>query len=65
MEVEKNYYTKDDVMELLGCKEAKAYQVIRQLNGELKKMGKIVISGKINKKYFDEKNNCIEIRREE
>ena len=39
-------------MSMMEVKEAKAYNVIRQLNKELEAMDKIIISGRINKSYF-------------
>ncbi len=54
-EVKKSYYDVNDVMEILGCGENKAYGVIRKLNKELEKKGYIFIAGKINKAYFNEK----------
>ena len=54
-DIKKSYYDVNDVMEILGCKENKAYEVIRKLNKELEQKGYIYISGKINKKYFNQK----------
>lgn len=53
--LEIQFYQVEDVMAMLGVGQTKAYQIIRELNKELKAMGKITISGKVNKKYFDEK----------
>lgn len=53
--LEVQFYQVEDVMAMLGVGQTKAYQVIRELNKELKAMGKITIAGKVNKKYFDEK----------
>lgn len=41
-----------EVSALLGVKIGMAYAIIRRLNSELEKMGKIVIRGKVNKKYL-------------
>lgn len=51
----KQFYTVNDVMDILQVKEAKAYKIIRKLNSELEEKGFIVVAGKISKKYFDEK----------
>lgn len=32
-----------------------AYKVIRKLNTELKEKGKIVVRGKVNRRYFEKK----------
>ncbi|MDU6265820.1 MAG: helix-turn-helix domain-containing protein [Anaerocolumna aminovalerica] len=55
-----NYYTVEDVQALLGVSSSKAYQIIRQLNNELKSQGFIVVMGKTPKKYFNEKFYCDE-----
>ena len=48
-------YTAKDVATMLAVSESKAYQIIRQMNKELAEMGKLTITGKINKRYFDKK----------
>lgn len=49
------FYTAKDVAELIGCSSSKAYQIINDLNTELKKGGYIVIRGKVPIAYFNEK----------
>ena len=49
------YITADEVAELLGVSRGYAYKVIRGLNDELKDKGFRVISGKVPRKYFQEK----------
>ena len=51
----KRYYDVNDVMAILGIKQAKAYCIIKELNRELKALGKLTLNGKIPVKYFDEK----------
>jgi len=49
------YFGAKEVMEYLGCKENKAYSVIRSLREELIKEGKLtpeLPKGKIPKNYF-------------
>lgn len=48
-------YTAKDVAAMLAVSESKAYQIIREMNKELTEMGKLTITGKINKRYFDKK----------
>ena len=45
----------DECMELLGVSQSKAYKVMAELNKELKSKGKIVISGRVSRKYFMER----------
>ncbi|MFL2134181.1 transcriptional regulator [Desemzia sp. FAM 24101] len=51
----KRFYVADDVAGILGISKSKAYKVIKELNEELSNNGKIVIAGKISKRYFEEK----------
>lgn len=44
-----------DVASILGVSETTAYRIIRSLNQELKQQGKIIVAGKISRKYFEEK----------
>ena len=57
MDLEKvpNYYTAKDIMDILGISKTNAYKIIRQLNGELMKMGYLVVTGKVSRKFFNEK----------
>jgi hypothetical protein len=50
-----SYYTVKEVQKILGISSSKAYQVIRQLNAELKAKGFITIAGKVSKKFFNER----------
>ncbi|KXG75602.1 helix-turn-helix domain-containing protein [Thermotalea metallivorans] len=52
---ESKFYKAADVAEILGVSETTAYRIIRSLNEELKKQGKIVVAGKISKRFFEEK----------
>ena len=45
----------DDVMQILGISKSAAYNIMRQLNNELKEKGYAVICGKISRKYFEER----------
>ncbi len=54
----KVFYTADDVSELLTISRPTAYRIIRKLNDELAEKGFIIISGRVPKKYFDEKFYC-------
>lgn len=54
----KYYCEVDDVMQYLGCKENKAYEMIRQLREELIEAGRLTPAypqGKVPKKYFFER----------
>lgn len=52
----RDYYTVNDVMQLLGIKQAKAYNLIRALRKELIASGYLIEAypvGRVPKKYFN------------
>lgn len=53
--MERRYYTVCDIMQILGISRSKAYKLLREWNQELETMGYITISGKISKRFVDEK----------
>lgn len=58
MVAERSYYSVVEVMEMLGCKEDKAYKIMRSLKSELVKAGKLTPdypAGKVPKGYFNER----------
>lgn len=54
MKIESRFYTADDVCRMLGLGKSSAYKIIKQLNAEWEKRGKLVVNGKVNKTIFDE-----------
>lgn len=52
---EKLFLTSKDIAEIIGTSEASAYRLIKELNTELKKKGKVIFPGKISRRYFEEK----------
>lgn len=44
-----------DVAGILQVSETTAYRIVKKLNDELKQQGKVVVAGKISRKYFEEK----------
>lgn len=52
---EQKFLTADDVANMMNISKSTAYRVIKQLNDELHKQGKITIHGKISRRYFEEK----------
>lgn len=51
----KQFYNADDVMELCRVKRSKAYEIIKELNNELKEKGIYTNRGLINAKYLHER----------
>ncbi|WAW15243.1 hypothetical protein [Peptostreptococcus equinus] len=49
------YVTCKEVMEITGCKDTTAYNLIRKCNEELKEKGFLVRRGKTPRKYFLER----------
>lgn len=55
-EVTVSYYTVQDVMKILGCKQTKAQEIIRNLNDEMVERGYMRYpKGKVSRKYFNER----------
>lgn len=52
---EKLFLNAVEVAKILRISEATAYRIIKNLNEELKKKGKIILPGKISRRYFEEK----------
>lgn len=55
MKVENKFFNIKDISEMLGISETTAYRLIKKLNEDLKKKGMITISGRISKRYFQER----------
>lgn len=55
MAEEKRFLNINDVCDALQCSKSVGYKVIRQLNDELQAKGYIVLSGKVNAQYFNER----------
>ena len=47
--------TAPDIAEMLGVSKAKAYELIRSLNNELRNSGYIIVAGKIPRAYWETK----------
>ena len=41
--------------QIMGIKQTKAYDVIRQLNKELREKGFFTVEGKVSRRYFNER----------
>lgn len=52
---DKRFYTVTDVMDLLSVKETKAYEIIKDLNDELKEQKYYVVKARVPRKYFDKR----------
>ena len=44
----------DDVAKELGVSKSYAYKIVQKLNTELRSMGYLTISGRVDRKYFCE-----------
>lgn len=49
------YVEKKEVMEALGVADTKALAIIRELNDQLKEKGYVTVTGRVSRKYFEEK----------
>ncbi|MGR2788665.1 ICEBs1 excisionase [Bacillus subtilis] len=51
----KEFLTAENIQNILEVGQAKAYEIIRELNEELKQEGYKVIKGKVSRARFEEK----------
>lgn len=51
---DKKFLAANDIAVILNISRSTAYRIIRRLNEDLKKSGKITIAGKVSAKYFYE-----------
>ena len=54
IEMAKYYVTGPEVAKALGISEGKAYEILRELNKQLKDQGYIVVAGRVPRQYFNE-----------
>ena len=50
--VDKNFMTVDEVAEELLISKSKAYEIVRQLNAEMRKQGYLTVAGRVNTTFF-------------
>ena len=50
-----NFIHADEIAEELGVSKAYAYKIVHRLSDELKAKGYVTISGRVSRKYFEEK----------
>lgn len=55
----------EEVATELDVSKSHAYKIVQKLNAELKEMGYLTISGRVNRKYFMEKLYYGEVERKE
>lgn len=53
--MEKNFMTVEEVAEELKVSKSYAYKVIRELNAEMRELGYLTISGRVNTSFFRKK----------
>jgi Mn-dependent DtxR family transcriptional regulator len=51
----KRYLNVNDVAEYMDVSIPMAYKIIRRLNDELVSQGYLVVSGRVSRKYFEQK----------
>ena len=49
------FITAEEIQEIMNVSRSKAYQIVRELNKELKAMGYITIAGKCPIQFFKQK----------
>lgn len=59
MDGNQRFLNAKDISEIMTISKSMAYKIIRQLNDELQKKGYITLSGKVPRKYFEERTYSI------
>ena len=49
------FITAQEISEYLGVSRAHAYKIIKKLNEQLNKNGFMTVTGKVSRRYFEEK----------
>ncbi len=52
---EKSFMTVEEVAEELRVSKSKAYEIVRQLNAELRQKGYLTVAGRVNTRFFQKK----------
>ena len=52
---EKKYFRAQDVADYMDISIPMAYKIIRKLNDELAAQGYLVVAGRVNRRYFEQK----------
>ena len=52
---ESQFITASEVAEIMGISRSKAYQIVREMNRELKAQGYLTVAGKCPAQYFKQK----------
>ncbi len=55
METMERFMKVGEIVEILGCSQSKAYKIMKKLNDELEAKNKIIISGRVPRRYFMER----------
>lgn len=51
----KNFMTVEDVAQELNVSKSYAYKVVRELNAELRQLGYLTVTGRVNTSFFRKK----------
>lgn len=50
-----SFISADEIKEMVGISKSKAYSLIQELNSELKEKGYLTVTGRVSRKYFEER----------
>lgn len=49
------FISAEEIKEIVGISKSKAYSLIQELNAELKEKGYLTVTGRVSRKYFEER----------
>lgn len=50
-----SFISADEIKGIVGISKSKAYSLIQELNSELKEKGYLTVTGRVGRKYFEER----------
>jgi predicted transcriptional regulator of viral defense system len=50
-----SFISADEIKEIIGVSKSKAYNLVQELNAELKEKGYLTVPGRVSRKYFEER----------
>lgn len=49
------FISAEEIKEIVGISKSKGYSLIQELNAELKEKGYLTVTGRVSRKYFEER----------
>lgn len=60
-----SFISAEEIKDIVGISKSKAYSLVQELNTELKEKGYLTVTGRVSRKYFEERFYGLVQREEE